>query len=69
MLTIGDVMQNMHFDVNANVAIQVPTDDGSEEYAYRGYPDDCPAEFLVMPVSYITVRDNTLVIEYEDHEE
>ena len=68
-LTVGDIIANTNFDVNANVAIQIPSDDGTEEYAYRGWPSDCPAELLILHASYITVRDGELIIEYEDHEE
>lgn len=68
-ITVGDIISNPAFDVNANIAIQEPRDDADDVYVFQGWPDDCPSELLILPVSYITVRNDALVIEYEDREE
>lgn len=68
ILTVGDIIANDKFDVNCDVIITHSCD--GEEILWHSYGgDDCPAEFIVKPVNYMTIRMNALVIEAKMEEE
>lgn len=67
-ITVGDIIANENFDVNCDVIITHSCD--GEEILWHEYGGaDCPAELLVKPVNYMTIRMNAIVIEAKMEEE
>lgn len=69
-LTVGHIIANPNFDCNCNVLVF--EDDGEDEptlYDGDGMATDIPADILVMPVTYISIRGGKLAIGTEYHEE
>lgn len=56
-ITVGHIISNPNFDCNCNIIVF--KDDGEDEpilYEGDGMATDIPAEILIMPVSYISIR-------------
>lgn len=69
-ITVGHIIANPNFDCNCNVLVF--EDDGEDEptlWEGDGMADDIPAEVLVLPVSYISMRHGYLAIGTEYHED
>lgn len=67
-ITVGHIISNPEFDVNCEVAITSDLD--QEEILHESYGGtDCPVELLIKPVSYITIRNDKLIIEAKMEEE
>lgn len=64
-ITVGDIVSNPYFDANLEYRIVAYEDDGSwtDLYNSKFADDDPPAELLVQRVRYITLSDNTLIME------
>ena len=64
-ITVGDIISNPYFDANLDYRIVTYEDDGSwtDVYNSREADDDPPAELLVKRISYLTLGDNTLIME------
>lgn len=59
VIEVGDIIANPQFDVNCGIKIVE-----DETVLWDGYGcEGCPAEWLGRPVTYMTVRDNAIVIE------
>lgn len=62
-LTVGHIIANPNFDCNCDVLVF--EDDGEDEptlYDGDGMATDIPADILVMPVAYISIRHGYLAI-------
>lgn len=65
VITVGDVIDNPYFDANLDYRI-VENDENDEWrdlYGSRGAEDDPPAELLIRNVTYLTLGNNTLILE------
>lgn len=62
VITIGDILTNKNFDVNC--AIWITDSNDQETILWDGYGNaTCPEDLLTKPLTYITVRNNHLVLE------
>lgn len=69
-ITVGHIIANPNFDCNCNVLIF--EDDGEDEptlYDGDGMDADIPAEILILPVTYISIRQGRLAIGTAYHED
>lgn len=69
-ITVGHIIANPNFDCNCDVLVFA--DDGEDEpilYDGDGMATDIPAEILILPVTYISMRRGKLAIGTAMHEE
>ena len=64
-ITVGDIVSNPYFDTCFDYRIVTYEDDGSwtDLYNSREAYDDPLAELLVKRIHYLTLGDNTLIME------
>ena len=64
-ITVGDVIDNPHFDANLDYRIVSMDEDGSwiDLYDSKNADNDPPADLLVENVTYMTLGDNKLILE------
>lgn len=61
-ITVGHIIANPNFDVNCYVKVIDGSD--QETVLWSGYGnEECPVEWLIKPVGYMTIRNDMLVIE------
>lgn len=69
-ITVGHIIWNSNFDCNCDVLVF--EDDGEDEpilYDGDGMATDIPAEILILPVTYISMRRGRLAIGTAYHED
>lgn len=64
-ITVGHIVSNPTFDTCFEYRIVTYEDDGSwtDVYNSREADDDPPAELLIQKIHYLTLGDNTLIME------
>ena len=64
-ITVGDIIDNPYFDANLDYRIveNDENDDWRDLYGSKGAEDDPPAELLIRKVTYLTLGNNTLILE------
>ena len=64
-ITIGHIIDNPTFDTCFDYRIVVADDDGSwiDLYNSRFADEDPPAELLIQKITYLTLGDNTIIME------